>query len=294
VSRAPRQLAGALVGLAIAVTSVDASAWCATTTCKVGTDKCETDAHGCARTGAPLHWSALPIVFRFSSQRPASILREEARAAIRSAFHRWSDALCGTEQRRTSLRFEEGEDVAEDKPLVAGGRASEPFGIYFRDRGWPYEGKEDSTLAQTNTLYGKKSGLIEYSDIEINTGASRFSTKEEGPGIDLQAVITHEVGHYIGIAHSDDPSSIMVPSYCDQVENRCEKGKIAARRLSDDDLAAVCTLFPPDGYAGAGATAETAGCSTSSSSSVSVEGTLAWIVAALGGVFVFARRQRRA
>ena len=40
--------------------------------------------------------------------------------------------------------------------------------------------------------------------------------------------------------------SILTVSYCEQSE-RCDKGKIAARRLSQDDIDAVCTLYPPDG-----------------------------------------------
>ncbi|MDB4933903.1 MAG: hypothetical protein JWP87_875 [Labilithrix sp.] len=59
-------------------------------------------------------------------------------------------------------------------------------------------------------------------------------------------VITHEVGHYIGIAHSREPQAIMAESYCN-LDNRCEKGKVAARRLAPDDIAAVCALYPPDG-----------------------------------------------
>lgn len=231
---------------AFLTTSIDAAAFCRKTTCKRETDQCEVDEHGCTKTGVPLVWRGLPIEYRFSAQRPGQLIREEARAAIRAAFHRWSDTLCGPDQRRTSLRFSEGEDILSDKPLEQGAHGAEPFGIYFRDRGWPYEGKQDSTLAQTNSLFGKNSGRIEYADIEINTGAKRFSTKEDDVGVDLQAVITHEVGHYIGLDHSDEPTSIMVASYCERA-GRCEKGKVAARRLSQDDIDAVCTLYPPDG-----------------------------------------------
>ena len=101
------------------------------------------------------------------------------------------------------------------------------------------------TLAQTNHIFAKTSGVIQYSDLEINTGARKFATTDSGDGVDLQAVITHEVGHYIGLAHSIENESIMVKSYC-EVGDRCEKGKVAARRLAPDDILAVCTLYPPD------------------------------------------------
>jgi hypothetical protein len=231
---------------AVLTTSIDAFAFCRATTCNEEKEPCERDEHQCKKSGAPKVWPRLPIEFRFSAQRPGQLIREEARAAIRAAFYRWSDTLCGPDQRRTSLRFVEREDIPVDKPLVPKAHGAEPYGIYFRDRGWPYEGKEDSTLAQTNIEAGKNRGVIDYADIEINTGTKRFSTKEEDEGIDLQAVITHEVGHYIGLDHSDDPTSIMAPSYCEKA-GRCEKGKVAARRLAQDDIDAVCMLYPPDG-----------------------------------------------
>jgi MYXO-CTERM domain-containing protein len=102
-------------------------------------------------------------------------------------------------------------------------------------------------LALTNHTFGKTTGNIEYADMEINTGEHPFSTGETGEGIDLQAVITHEAGHFIGLAHSLENDSIMAEKYCES-GHRCDKGTVAARRLAVDDILAVCTLYPPDGY----------------------------------------------
>lgn len=79
-----------------------------------------------------------------------------------------------------------------------------------------------STLAQTNHRFETRTGLIDYADIEINLGAKRFSVTDDDAivGIDLQAVMAHEVGHYIGLDHSDEPASVMRESHLD-----------AARRL---------------------------------------------------------------
>jgi uncharacterized protein (TIGR03382 family) len=222
-----------------------ASAFCRSMTCNPKKDACEVDDRGCVTSGVPVKWGKTTLEYRFSSRGSALLVREEARAAIRDAFNRWSDTLC--DGRRTSLRFVEREDLADDKPLGKDTRGSEPFGIYFRDLGWPYD-TPDETLAQTNHIFGKTSGSIQYSDLEINTGARKFATTESGDGVDLQAVMTHEAGHYIGLAHSVENESIMVKSYC-EVGDRCEKGKVAARRLAPDDILAVCTLYPPDATA---------------------------------------------
>lgn len=217
-----------------------AEAFCRTTTCPSKSGTCEIDAKGCNRSGTPLHWDVRPpLTFRFQKDGSSFLLQAEARAAIRTAFYRWTDVMC--EGGRTSLRFVEGEEMVEDKSLV-GGPNPPPFGIFFRDRGWPHQNADDQ-LALTTILF-RPSGGISYADIEVNTTNYTFSAAEVGDGIDLQIVMTHEVGHYIGLAHSLEPNSIMAAALCEGGD-RCSRERIAARRLADDDRAAVCTLYPP-------------------------------------------------
>lgn len=227
----------------LATTATSAHAFCRTMTCNPRQESCARDEANCVTTGVPIRWKALPLPYRFHRGGSANLLKDEARAAIRAAFARWSDVVCENGQ-RTALRFAEGEEVDEDKPLLPSGKAAEPFGVYFRDLGWPHDDPGE-VLALTNHTFGKNSGTIEYADLEVNTGAHQFSTGEVGEGIDLQSVITHEAGHYLGLAHSRVENSIMVESYC-QIGNRCAKGTVAARRLSNDDIAAVCAIYPPD------------------------------------------------
>jgi hypothetical protein len=212
-------------------------------------------------------------------------VREEARAAVRAAFHRWSDTVC-PDGRRTSLRFVEGEDILVDKPLQPNVEAAEPYGIFFRDLGWPYD-DVDSTLAKANTVFEKRTGRVLYADIEVNT-TRRFAVEETSEDVDLQAVMTHEVGHYIGLAHSRVPQSIMAESYC-SLDDRCEKGKVAARRLSPDDIEAVCTLYPPDGVEPFEEESSPVSCTASRRSFVAESGLGAAIV--LGLVAVLRRRR---
>jgi hypothetical protein len=53
---------------------------------------------------------------------------------------------------------------------------------------------------------------------------------------DLQSILTHEVGHFIGIAHSPDPGAVMFASYA--------PGSTAQRELHPDDIEAVCAIYP--------------------------------------------------
>jgi hypothetical protein len=239
----------------------EAGAYCRTTTCAPGDDACTTDESGCSRGGVPLTWRTLPIEYRFSSLGSSKLDSRAARVAVQRAFDTWSSVTCDGE--RTSLRFVQGPDIRGGKPEGAT-RAREPFGIYFRDESWGHD-DDDESLALTNQLFGELTGKIEYSDIEINTFENVFALDDaragdQAPqdgagvaasteGVDLQAVVTHEVGHYIGLAHSHVPDSIMVARYC-QSGARCGGSDEVMRGLADDDVSAVCALYPPRGIAG--------------------------------------------
>jgi MYXO-CTERM domain-containing protein len=54
---------------------------------------------------------------------------------------------------------------------------------------------------------------------------------------DLASIVTHEAGHFIGIGHSDDQDATMFAS--------AERTSVAKRTLAQDDINAVCDIYPP-------------------------------------------------
>jgi hypothetical protein len=250
-SRAKRGTVVAWIVAVVAVFwsfSLDARAFCRSTTCDDSRGSCAKDARGCVVEGAPVAWKSSTLTFHLHDRGTSTLVRGEARQAIRAAFHAWSDVLCPGNL-RTRLRFVEGEDISIDPYLARD--SSDPTrklnGVFFRDESWPYPRSDDTTLASTFRLYGDKAcpGCITSARIEINTAESRFALPDDGPGDpDLITVMTHEVGHFIGIAHSREQDSIMMAGLC-RVGNRCSLGKRAERRLAPDDIAAVCALYPP-------------------------------------------------
>jgi hypothetical protein len=234
-------------GVIVCASAREAGAFCRTTACDPAIDECTFDDNGCPSAGPPLAWRRLPLRYRFHEAGSQKLDMDGVREATRRAFQTWSNVTCGS--KRTSLRFEEGDDIPGTQPLGADDRATTPFGIYFRDEAWPYENGSE-TLARTTPRYGMRSGWIDSSVIEVNTFGSVFRLSDADPrAIDLQAVLTHEVGHYIGLAHSRVAGSIMAPQYC-QSAGRCGPSTDQARALADDDMDAVCALYPPGGIAG--------------------------------------------
>jgi hypothetical protein len=107
--------------------------------------------------------------------------------------------------------------------------------IVFRDSNWPHNDSVN-TLALTTVTYGVNSGTIYDADVEINSNQHVISALEPPPpgAYDLQAILTHEAGHFIGFAHATDTSAIMYAFY-----------HTASIDLQPDDLNAVCTVYPP-------------------------------------------------
>jgi hypothetical protein len=75
--------------------------------------------------------------------------------------------------------------------------------------------------------FSTKTGQILDADMEIQTGLLTVG--------DLDFVITHESGHFLGLDHSPLPSAVMFFQY---------GGGAVMPHLSDDDVDAICTAYP--------------------------------------------------
>ena len=77
--------------------------------------------------------------------------------------------------------------------------------------------------------------------MEINSAQFAFSASGEPipTAFDLEAVVTHEAGHFLGLAHTPDTAAVMYAGG--------EPGRTLQRELKADDLAAVCAAYPADG-----------------------------------------------
>src|SRR5215475_251336 len=100
-----------------------------------------------------------------------------------------------------------------------------------------------STIAATFSFFKRDTSslTIDEADIAFNP-ALEFSTSAEAGKFDIQSVLTHEIGHLLGLDHSAMVSSVMVPfgvvSQLDQ------------RTLSYDDIAGITEIYPQTPAAG--------------------------------------------
>jgi Matrixin len=103
-------------------------------------------------------------------------------------------------------------------------------------RDWPYKEPGVESLAETTLFFDPSSGAIYDANIEINSNQHTFAlANATGPEIDLNAVLTHQVGHFLGLSHSADPTATMAANY-----------DPAMVTLQADDIAAICAALPPN------------------------------------------------
>ncbi|MDP9000543.1 MAG: matrixin family metalloprotease, partial [Myxococcota bacterium] len=110
--------------------------------------------------------------------------------------------------------------------------------IVFRDDKWPYS-DASNTLGLTTVTFEADTGELYDADTEIN-GTVPLSVGDPVPlgGYDLESIVTHEMGHFLGLGHSSVSTATMYAQY--------NSGSTSMRTLTDDDVAGLCSIYPPN------------------------------------------------
>ena len=239
----PRSLAlGA--ALAAMLGGRDAGAYCRSSACAPHDPGGTTQGQICnpaqpdTDCGVELQWRQPCIGFNVQEDASKQVDYATAEQTLNQAFAAWTGVDCGGPP---SIQiFDLGPvSCARVEYSQHGGNANV---LVFRDDGWPHDsgGGGVDTLALTTVTYDVVKGDIYDADIEVNTAANTFTTSDNpGPmDVDLLSVLTHETGHFLGLAHSQDASATMFASYV--------MGTTGLRVLQPDDVAGICEAYPVD------------------------------------------------
>jgi hypothetical protein len=227
----------ALVLSALALWSPSAGAYCRTTTSPTRANYDPTT-QGCIADGTPLWWPQMPAGYQLSSAASKQIPLDQAAPIFERSFALWPAAECSPGVHPALSIRDLGATNATLPSCADGGCDStddQPNLIVFRDDAWPYN-DSTNTLALTTVTYGTVTGHILRAVMEINSFQHHLSTAPNPAdgAISLDAIATHEAGHFFGLAHSADQEAVMYAHY-----------NPASLALTADDVAGICAVYPP-------------------------------------------------
>lgn len=218
--------------------SAHSAAYCLTYTCDASKEDCPTDSHNCNVGGNPLYWAS--SVVSFDIQQDGSKLRDisydQLRTVAHGAFKRWVDAVC-SDGNHPAISLSDLGPVACPKPEYNKSQPNQNV-ITFHDSEWPYKNTGAETLALTTVFFNPDTGEIYDANIELNSYNADFvllAEQADKDHDDLNAVLTHEIGHFLGLSHSSVNSATMFQSYM-----------LGMTTLDDDDVQAICASLPPN------------------------------------------------
>lgn len=155
-------------------------------------------------------WGKTNITYYFINGTQ-KISGNDEQALIREAFALWAA--------ETSLTFTET-TLRQDADIVIGWAEGE------HGDGDPFDGPGD-VLAHASypNPYEDRQVFLHFDDAErwVNSASQN---------VDLLTVAAHEIGHALGLGHSDDPNALMYPSYSEP-----------HRFLGQDDVAGIQSLY---------------------------------------------------
>jgi hypothetical protein len=199
--------------------------------------------------GAFLSWKRMPIEYAIDAvglgdyfqKNPDKGIAGSEFQAIGAAFQTWAGVYCPKEsQGPVGMNIQYKGRVNNQKIGVDHScrTCNTNLIVFIRDQNlWRYN---QLNLAITTTSYVQETGEIYDADIEINAAGFILSTqteKTEHINWDIQGILTHEIGHVLGLDHSEFPEAVMAA--------KASEGELRLRTLHRDDIEGVCAIYPP-------------------------------------------------
>jgi len=232
---------------ALALIPGQASAWCQMTTSDLSPTELEPCILASNHPGEyPLAWRHRCTSISLSTMDGSFDLSEaDVRGVLARSIATWEAVRCDGVAPGVDMLLLAETNLASHARHFSNGRNVNS--IIFVHEEWSREREHDPrALAVTYVWHDPSTGEIFDADIELNEETNHFVICPAIVGCnpaaddtaDLENTLTHELGHYLGVAHT--PDDVMATMHF-----RADLGEVLKRDLQPDDEAGLCNIYPP-------------------------------------------------
>jgi hypothetical protein len=204
----------------------------------------------CGEAGEPLIWKNPCLSYAIDYRGSVWMDFEDVEKAVDASFEAWETADCGGSTPSLIFKGLQSSTCQRVEFNTTGNVNTIAFLDPFKDPCADADGGgyDPFAFAVTVVWHNTTTGEVLDADMMVNDQlATRFNVG--GPyancpdtgclstEADLASLLTHEIGHFIGIGHSNVIEATMHAA--------TERESVEKRTLAQDDIDAVCDIYPP-------------------------------------------------
>jgi len=177
--------------------------------------------------GPPVRWSVQDVPVVVDQHGTASVPGDDEFGAVDRSMDTWSAVSCPHPTLRDAGRVDG----------VSPGKGTGKNLIIWEDEAhWEFS-TTDKVIAWTTLHFDPDSGAADKFDLELNDFQFKYTVSDDPAHTqtDVQNTVTHELGHGLGLDHSDDPLATMF--------KKASSGELSKRTLAEDDIEGLCSIY---------------------------------------------------
>lgn len=185
-------------------------------------------------------WASNQVGFSMSeSNLPTGVTKQQMEQALTDSLAAWLEPECSAIE---PIFY----GWSDEEPLPRDGKNTIAWVTDWAERGFP-----ELTPGNTDMQYHGHDGSWDIAEADVYLDAAGYDwTTVEGEDTSVQAVLTHELGHALGLLHTCEPDGADTALDCKDASAAVEATTMfpfydaAESSLTEDDVAGLCYLYP--------------------------------------------------